>query len=258
MATHKKRVGRRKLRFTPRPFRRLLHIVSAYAVAWTVGLLFVIPLILYLQCMGKIRTRGYFGVARTIREGKIILAANHPSLIEPIIISTMFVPLFLIFADSQWPFSVPDRRTYLPRFLWFVYWPFRCITVDRSNTGRRSATALRRIHFILSAGRSVVMHPEGGRTDKGKLFVTKGKRRLRRITQTHVVKLARETSARIMPVWVDFSCTNPDGSLMSAERTLQRFLRDGMSISFGEPYTVNPRTPLEQVNRELEQRILSA
>jgi len=252
-----------KLRHVPRPFTRFIQIANAYGMVLFFGPV-VLPLIWWLRWTGRIVLIQENRALEALREGRTIIAANHPSLIEPFVLSTVFISHCILRPDQYWPWAMPDRRTFLPSWLWRLYWFFRCITVDRGTRGGHSATALRKAHFVLESGCSLVIHPEGGRTGKGSSHIQKCNRKLRRIPRTPIIRLAQKTEAKILPVWIDFKgaelvCVpGARGALLQIFHDTVRLCSDGMVIYFGEPYNIPLIKDHDEAVFELEQRILSA
>lgn len=145
---------------------RAANVALAYMVVWAFGILggclFWSLVGLWAVSGGKagIRIRGYWRAIEAVAKGRLIIAVNHPSLLEPILIPLMFFPWYCF-----WPrffvWSVPDRRL-LPRRLRWLFPLGRCITVDRSESRRQNQTAFRDIPMVLHRRDVIVIHPDTG------------------------------------------------------------------------------------------------
>ena len=191
------------------------------------GLMFVV-----LLAFGRVKIRGYMRAVRLACRGRLIIASNHPSMLETFLIPLSFFPLnILLLRLFVW--SVPDRRL-LPRRLRWLFWLTRCITIDRTQPNKNKHT-LEKMTEVLEAGGVVVVHPEAGRTGKGTSFIHKDDRRLRGFLSS-VPTLARRTNAMILPLWVSGAeRVLPIGSMFP------RLWRSKIVLSFGVPYKPGER-----------------
>ncbi len=173
--------------------------LSGYAVALMFGSI-LCPLFKTLEWMGAIRVRGRERAFREIRHGNVVIAANHPTLLETFLIPLMFTPRGL-FNERYFVWSMPDKRLFgrLP-----VYNAWRCITVDRNRTRKareHNKLADQKAGQMLREGYSIVVHPEGGRTSKGASLIERNGRSMRPVSVSPV-KLAYRTGGRVLPIWV--------------------------------------------------------
>lgn len=247
-----------KRRITMKSIPRMLY---AYLFAYTAGLLFFVWNSIWFLT-GKLKVVGYGKFLEAVLRGRVIIVSNHPTILESVFLSTLLVPLFPVLAPCLWPFSLPDHRL-LPERLRWLYPLIRCITVHRADV-RHSVRGLSKIRDLLMDGEVVVIHPEGGRTwkrDVGETddFVTYGTRRLRPIRTTHVAKLALQTNALILPIYVKFG-----GGPINTSESLVSFYKRGMTFHVGDMYDPVAVAQsggvwsLDVVNREMESRILRA
>ncbi|RJQ35513.1 1-acyl-sn-glycerol-3-phosphate acyltransferase [Candidatus Parcubacteria bacterium] len=106
-------------------------------------------------------------------KSSLLIAVNHPSLVEPFFIPSLFVREW-IWSPIKWgPWSTPDRTNLETKFAWF-FWVggARNIPVPRKRaegeTNRQflhaTYRALRRMGAILRIGGRIILFPEGGRT----------------------------------------------------------------------------------------------
>lgn len=216
--------------------------ITIIIIGIPLGILFAV-----FVAFGRIQVKGYCRAMRLIARGNVIIAANHPSMLETILIPLLFFPLYL-FSLRFFVWSVPDRRL-LSSFLHWLFWFGRCVTLDRSNP-HSTKPALFQLTAILQHNGVVVIHPEAGRTDKGEKFIVsgiRGNRRIRRFV-SGIPSLARNTGTTILPLWVSGT-----DRVLPIETTMPRFMRSKIVFSFGTPYV----PPKRKQNREKESMILA-
>ena len=207
------------------------------------GLPFMVFVLVCMAC-GKLKVVGYKKLLLALMQGKVILAPNHPGVVESLFISIVWIWLFPVIAPIVWPYAMPDAKTFLPKRLWWVYPFLRCITVDRNDElhiKRGTEIAKRR----LMGGEAVVIHAEGGRTcklpaDQEYLLGAQG-RRLRPLKPGVMTLALRIKGVRILPVWVEFN-----GPRIITPEAYGTLLRWGLTIYFGEAYD-----PMQGLGTEL-------
>lgn len=210
-------------------------------------MLFGIPLgclFLSLIILGRIKICGYMRAIRLAATGRVIIAANHPSMLETLLIPLLFFPWYLV-SLRFFVWSVPDQRLLAPWIRW-LFWLGRCIPIDRSRRNS-SAYTLRKLTDILERKGVVVMHPEAGRTFKGDSFITFGDRKIRSFT-SGVPSLAERTHAVILPLWVSGT-----DKVLPGDTLLPHFMRSKIILSFGMSY----RPYLKKEDRSEESRTLA-
>ncbi|MFJ6695380.1 lysophospholipid acyltransferase family protein [Streptomyces sp. NPDC091272] len=147
------------------------------------------------------------------RHGPVILASNHLSFIDSIVIA-LLAPRPVHFLAKDTYFTSPGLKGALVR------WSFTalgCIPVDRS--GHRTAHAsLEAAERVLADGRAFGIYPEGTRSLDGRLY--RGR--------TGVAWLTLATGAPVVPV----ALTGTDG-LQPVGRRLPRYHR--ITVEFGRP-----------------------
>ena len=217
----------------------IAHYITVIIIGIPLGILFAL-----LVALGRIKINGYSRALRLVARGNVIIAANHPSMFETLLIPLLFFPLYLAHLRF-FVWSVPDRRLLGPSIRW-LFWFGRCITLDRTIPSL-TKPALYKLTTILEHNGVVLIHPEAGRTDKGETFLIHGDRRIRHFV-SGVPSLARNTHAMILPLWV--SGTNivlPIGTIVP------RLMRSKIIFSFGTPYV----PAKEKKDREQESIILA-
>jgi len=213
--------------------------VTVICIGIPLGALFFLLILL-----GRIRIKGYLAAIRLVARGNVIIAANHPTMLETLLIPLLFFPLPL-FHLRFFIWSVPDRRLLPPRLRW-LFWIARCITIDRSDQTLTKHT-LHDITQVLSRNGAVVIHPEAGRTFKGETFITLGNRRMRSFV-SGVPSLARSTGATILPLWISGT-----DIVMPYGTWIPRLTRSKIILSFGAPY----QPPQEKGDRAEESLVIA-
>lgn len=203
-------------------FRCLIDYCTVFVIGIPLGLFFTI-----LLACGRIQIKGYRRALRFIKHGNVIIATNHPSMLETILIPLLFFPFYLI-SLRFFVWSVPDRKLLPPYFRW-LFWIARCATVDRGNRSY-NVHALKKLSLILQKKGIIVIHPEAGRTHKGMQFLSHNDRRIRILT-SNISSLARSTQATIIPLWVSGT-----DIVLPAGYVRPRFMRSKIILSFGNPY----------------------
>ena len=202
--------------------RNIVHYIVLVALGIPLGLFFI-----FLVCCRRVHIRGYVRAVQLIGRGRVMIAANHPGMLETIFIPLLFFPLFLV-RLRFFVWSVPDRRLLPSRMRW-LFWLLRCITIDRSDRKLTKYT-LRELTELLESDSVAVIHPEAGRTEKGDSFIIRGNRRMRSFI-SGVPALARSTNAVILPLWVSGTDV-----VLPVGTCFPHFLRSKITFSFGTPY----------------------
>lgn len=194
--------------------------------------------------VGLVRVRGWRNVILAVRKGNVVLAPNHPSLLETVAISALFWWRAWFSKDSEVPWSISDQ--YLFGNKEWVYHGFRCLRVSR-ETGAESVAmnrvAMRQIYKTLPRG-VISGFFEGGRTCNGGEFVYSGERRVRSC-QVAVIKLAAKLDATVVPVWVEFGDSSRPQSFPADY--LKLFTGTRMTITFGRPRPAAELTDPQQL-----------
>ncbi|HEX5009536.1 MAG TPA: lysophospholipid acyltransferase family protein [Planctomycetota bacterium] len=141
----------------------------------------------YWLCRGvfqlALRTKWHLSLAdvRELPEGPIILAANHRSFIDPLVLGSA--------VERRVTFMMTARYYDLPMLNWFFRMS-RCIVVDDEKPDNRKA--LRDSLESLEAGQVVAIFPEGHISPDGSL----------QPAQPGMGWLARKSGAPVYPVWL--------------------------------------------------------
>ena len=141
----------------------------------------------YWFCRGTfqlaLRTKWHLSLAdvRELPDGPVILAANHRSFIDPLVLGSA--------VERRVTFMMTARYYDLPALNWFFRMS-RCIVVDDEKPDNRKA--LRDSLESLEAGQVVAIFPEGHISPDGAL----------RAAQPGMGWLARKSGAPVFPVWL--------------------------------------------------------
>ena len=140
----------------------------------------------YWACRGlsELLLRTLFHVRRAetrpLPEGPVLLAANHCSFIDPLVMGSM--------VERRVTFMMHAKYYDLPALNWFFRMA-RCIVVEDESDNR---APLRQAKAALDEGRVVGIFPEGHISDDGSL----------QPLQPGLAWLARKTGAPVYPMWL--------------------------------------------------------
>ncbi|GAA4779008.1 lysophospholipid acyltransferase family protein [Microbacterium gilvum] len=157
------------------------------------------------------------------REGAVILASNHLSFIDSIVIPIAAAPRPVHFLAKSDYFTGSGVRGWASRTFFTAV---GAIPVDRA-AGQAALDALERQKEILATGAAVALHPEGTRSRDGRLY--KGR--------TGVAYLALESGAPVVPIGlIGTDKVMPVGARMPS-------FRERATVRFGEPIDVSVHGP---------------
>lgn len=175
----------------------VLVFVVGYLSRIIAGILFWLLVVSY-----GIQIRGYRKALGAVRNGRLVVVANHPTLLgEPVLIYSMFLPWNLIPRLAVW--SMPDSRI-IPSWAHWFFKPWRCISFSRQQKQEKGVAQKKAFEVLVRYG-IIAIHPEGGRTYKGSehIYSVDGKRCIRRIeTNTH--RLIQDARATVLPIWIEY------------------------------------------------------
>src|SRR5260370_42077531 len=89
---------------------RLASLSSGLAMAVLLGTLLGPPFWV-LGLFRVIRISGYWRAVNCVRRGRVLIVANHPSLIETFLIPLVFWP-WAMFRLRMFPWSLPDKNLF--------------------------------------------------------------------------------------------------------------------------------------------------
>ncbi len=222
---------------TKRPprWRRIGKVAHAFLLYYTVGFWFYLFFTLPYRWSGKLVVHGQERYEAALRRGRVLIVSNHPAVVESYFLSVLLAQSFWKAIPELWPYSLPDPASFLPRWLWWIFPLIRCVTVQRRDAVSRKQALLRSIE-LLAEGECLVIHPEGGRTNKGAWFVHgPHNRRLRMPLEQGVATIILSTKdIVVLPVWVDLH-----GGVCTDVLPYHTALRRGLTITVGDPFQVS-------------------
>jgi 1-acyl-sn-glycerol-3-phosphate acyltransferase len=184
---------------------------------------------------GRIKVHGCLPSQQQMSDGGVLIIANHPSLIETIVLPALLSPWRWNTTDTKLPYSVADSQLFGRHSQW-LYEYFRCIPVYRTtlNSTSKNWQTTRTCLRIFTRKGILIVYPEGGRTCKGQSWYYSKKRMVRTCNPT-LVKIAQRTEATIIPVWISHgNCTKPRSLLYGYYKL---FFKEKMVVTFGNPVT---------------------
>lgn len=196
-----------------------------------IRLLIAVPVI---RLLVRPRVRGIVHVPRT---GPVILVANHLSLADPVLLSTVVTRPISYVVKSEY-FTAPGV---LGRISEAFFLSLHQVPVDRSG-GSAADSALATARTLLEAGEVFGIFPEGTRSPDGLLH--RGR--------TGVARVALATGAPVVPV-----------GLVGTDRVLAphsaRLRLSSPEIRFGAPVVFAPETdPDRERLREVTEQLMAA
>jgi len=226
-----------------------------FAPAYFTGI-FIGVCILILRAFGIWKVRGMENFPTLEQKGGrgLILASNHPSLLEPITLTSLFLHWYIL-RPNYAPWNIAEITNY--RRGLFRLMGTRLIFVDRKKT-LSETRAILLTRKILKSGAVVIIFPEGGRTFKGpadQFRVGKNGKKIR-VFKNGVGFLATQTQAMVLPVWVEGT------DMVSPNRSLARYpmllrLWKPVSITIGPPKIFTNGILAEQATGEIERAVLN-
>ena len=163
----------------PEPAASEAHEVPRVGFTYYFGRAVLVPL---ARLFYRPRIEGRRNIPRT---GKVILASNHLSFIDSLIIP-MFAPRPVYFLAKSSYFDGTGRRGWASRHFFTAIGA----TPVQRGAGQAALDALDQQRRILASGRAIALYPEGTRSLDGRLY--KGR--------TGVAFLALEEGAQVVPV----------------------------------------------------------
>jgi 1-acyl-sn-glycerol-3-phosphate acyltransferase len=185
------------------------------------------------------------------RQGKIILAANHPTLLEPVLVNLAFFPNYLRH-PTLIPWNTPVRKFYDPSWCW--WYRHRAVPVEiEGNQFSLSRKAIRKMKELLQNRQVLILFPEGGRTFKGKEFIiSREKHKQIRQLKEGVAWLAKQTGAKIVPIWIEGS----EKVLPNGKFPFPRFWKSKITIRIGQPLSLETNNSRNSATQKIALAIL--
>ncbi|MFC5816037.1 MULTISPECIES: lysophospholipid acyltransferase family protein [Nonomuraea] len=178
---------------------------------------------------------------RIPRTGGIIIAANHLSWTDPVLLA------HFLYNNGRWPIVLAKSTLFKVPFLGHAVRSLRAIPVNRGSS--EAARSLEASSERLRAGGAILFYPEGTCTRDPGLWPMVGK--------TGVARLALESGAKVIPVahW------GAQELLPYGEKKPRLFPRKTFRVMVGEPVDLSGYAglpPHAQVLREATADIMAA
>ncbi len=181
----------------------------------------------FLQWTGRIQVVGRGNIPRNL--GKLIFLPNHPSLMDPILISLLFFKQHFWHPFWLTPWNIPEKTHYYDP--WYFWW-LRCRLIPVKGDRNRLSTnrkAIQKMVRVLQANQTLILFPEGSRTFKGKEFVYSRTGKRLRPLKGGVALILEKTKALAVPVWID----NTNQVLPNGKFPFPRFWKAKIVIKVG-------------------------
>lgn len=180
---------------------KIVILVSVY----TIGVLLAVLLNL-LRVLGRIRILHWERFPRyrdnpELYKNGLIAVCNHPSLLDPILISALFFREYLLHPFKLSPWNTPNKKNY-DRFYWQWARP-RLIWIDKKNP-REAGKAFIKLKNVINSGGIGIIFPEGGRTFKREKLYSKTGKEIA-ILEEGIALLIMKTNAPVLSFWVEGS-----------------------------------------------------
>lgn len=194
-------------------------------------------------------------------EGGIVLAPNHPSLLDPLIMVALFHKAYSRQPELFGPYTFADTENYTKNNWWSKFnqrlLPIMRPEKDWSEERLRQAhdintVTLQKARRILKGNGNVIIFAEGGRTPSStERIPSQNGKELRPLHETAAL-LARLSSARIAPVWIRITW-GPHFRFRSKDYWIPKRIY----LSCGKPITVSRTDEDKVVTRRIEQVLLT-
>ncbi|MBI5732926.1 1-acyl-sn-glycerol-3-phosphate acyltransferase [Candidatus Jorgensenbacteria bacterium] len=186
----------------------------------------------------------------------ILIASNHPSLLEPLLIPVLYFRRYLLNPFRYVPWGTPDWGNFIKP--WYLWW-FRClhtIPIYRGEAAsiKKTREALNEIIEKLNHRNIVVLFPEGGRTFK-RVESKEGEAtpRLGSLKKGFDI-VVRNSDCTIMPLWVEGA-----DKVLPPGQWLPRFSKGVITFVIGEKIDAKiTRHELSKKLIELSEKIKTA
>ena len=160
------------------------------------------------------------------REGGVLLAANHASFMDPVLVGL----------GSWRPFGFLARDTLFRSFV--MGWVLPRVNVIPLRRGAISPETMRKVEALLRAGSGIIMFPEGTRSRDGRLQPLRG----------GIIRLAQAAGVPVVPCWVW-----PTHRALGRDHKFPRPCR--ITVRYGEPIEVPPDADPDDVLETLRARL---
>jgi len=189
-----------------------------------------------------------------ILKNGLIVVSNHPSLIDPFLVSCLFGEQYFLNPFKFAPYNIPEVKNYNK---WYWKWAEQImIWVERGNKQSMRA-ALKKCIEVVNSGKILVVHPEGGRTSSASerdcFYSPRKKKKLRHLKEG-IGSLVKKTEAPVFLVWIDGSdkvMPNLPDRFYSLPRLWNKVV-----ITIGETVKFNSDLSREEITQKVATRLL--
>jgi len=233
---------------------KILFLTAAYTLGSALGVS-----ILILRILKRIEVKNWQRFPRYSRNPELfknglIVVSNHPSLLEPLLVSGLFFSQYFFHPFKFSPWNIPEEKNYNNK--WWQWAKARIIWVDRKDSQKARQT-LRKAKEVVNCGGILVLFPEGGRTFKRRTIESKNGKKLA-FLQEGIGLLLLKTNAPVLFIWVEGSDKFFPNTLWVDEYNSKfpfpRFWKK-ITIKIGETVLFE-KTSREQITQEVAAKLL--
>ncbi len=228
----------------------LIFWLIAYPVGLIIGLGFCL-----LKLTGRVKVAN--ACLLPVGRGRKIIASNHPSLWEPILLIGMFFGQYVFHPIKLIPWSTPDKGNYWNKWYW-RFGRLRFIPVPRGNR-RGELEAMKRMMRVLRNNNTIILFPEGGRTHWGQEFVRSeiSGKEIREL-KSGIGHLVFRTKCLVVPVWVE----GTEKVLPNNGAWFPRFWRKceikiGVPLRWEKTFQLDKRQAVEKITDDIAQALIA-
>jgi 1-acyl-sn-glycerol-3-phosphate acyltransferase len=151
---------------------RLQHLISQISVPFTFG----VAVLLLRGVLGykwenlkAFRAKVQSLVGR--RDGPVILCPNHLTMIDSLLLIWAMTPAWKAIAKPRlFPWNTPEKRNFAHNaVLRFFCYIGKCLPVVRQGPAHQTKAFMDKIKILLTKGQSLMMFPEGTRSETGRV-----------------------------------------------------------------------------------------
>jgi len=229
---------------------KLLFLLAIYTMGTVLGLtLLILRLLGRIKVLHQERFPRYSKSPELFKNG-LIVVSNHPSLLEPLIVSALFFDQYFVHPFRLSPWNVPEEKNYDNKF--WKWAGARIIWVDRRDS-RKARETFRKAKNVVNSGGILILFPEGGRTFKRKHKLSSRKDKEIGFLQEGIGLLLLRTKAPVLPIWVEGSDEVFPNTLWADDQTSKfpfpRFWKK-ITVKIGEVVTFE-KTSREEITQEI-------
>ncbi|RIL11646.1 MAG: hypothetical protein DCC75_01945 [Proteobacteria bacterium] len=133
-------------------------------------ILFLLRFIYRIEILGLPEVRSRF-VAISKRGKPLVICSNHLTMVDSIIIQCALASAWRYLVDYRLlSWNIPAIENYHSKPLWrLITYLGKCIPIDRNGSADHTGSVLAKLKFLLSAGETITIFPEGTRSRTGRV-----------------------------------------------------------------------------------------